>query len=34
MGKNYTAEELVGRTFFITMIGAGLFITTVFLFIL
>jgi hypothetical protein len=34
MGKNYTAEELVGRTFFITMVGVGLFIATVFLFIL
>jgi hypothetical protein len=34
MGKEYTAEELVGRTFFITMISVGLFIAAVFLFIL
>jgi hypothetical protein len=25
MGKEYSAEELVGKTFFITMIGTGLF---------
>ncbi len=34
MGKKYTAEELVGKTFFITMVGLGLFIAAVFLFIL
>lgn len=34
MGKEYSAEELVGRTFVITMVGVGLFIAAVFLFIL
>ena len=34
MGKKCTAEELVGKTFFITMVGLGLFIAAVFLFIL
>jgi hypothetical protein len=34
MGKEYTAEELVGKTFLITMISVGLFIAAVFLFIL
>jgi hypothetical protein len=34
MGKDYTAEELVGKTFFISMVGVGLFIASVFLFIL
>jgi hypothetical protein len=34
MGKQFSAEELVGRTFFITMVGVGLFIAAVFLFIL
>ncbi len=34
MAKEYTSEELVGRTFVITMTGVGLFILAVFLFIL
>ena len=34
MAKEYTSEELVGRTFAVTMIGVGLFILAVFLFIL
>ena len=34
MGKDYTAEELVGKTFLIVMVGVGLFIAAVFLFIL
>jgi len=34
MGKDFTAVELVDRTFMITMIGVGLFIASVFLFIL
>ncbi len=34
MGKPYSAEELVGKTFLITMVGVGLFIAAVFLFIL
>ncbi len=34
MGKEYTAEELVGKTFLITMVCVGLFIAAVFLFIL
>ena len=34
MGKQFTAEELVGKTFYITMVGVGLFIAAVFLFIL
>jgi hypothetical protein len=34
MAKEYTPEELVGRTFFITMVGIGLFIACVFLFVL
>jgi hypothetical protein len=34
MGKDYSAEELVGKTFYITMVGVGLFIAAVFLFIL
>jgi hypothetical protein len=34
MGKDYTSEELAGKTFLITMIGVGLFIASVFLFIL
>ena len=34
MGKQYTAEELVGKTFYITMVGVGLFIAAVFLFLL
>jgi len=34
MGKEYTADELVGKTFYISMVGVGLFIASVFLFIL
>ncbi len=34
MGKEYTAEELAGKMFLIAMVGAGLFIAAVFLFIL
>jgi hypothetical protein len=34
MGKEYTAEELVGKTFLITMVGVGLFIAAAFLFII
>lgn len=34
MAKEYTPEELVTRTFRITMAGVGLFIACVFLFIL
>jgi hypothetical protein len=34
MAKEYTADELVRKTFTITMIGVGLFIASVFLFIL
>jgi hypothetical protein len=34
MGKDYSAEELVSKTFMITMIGVGLFIAAVFIFIL
>ena len=34
MAKAYTSEELVSRAFVITMVGIGLFIAAVFLFIL
>jgi hypothetical protein len=34
MAKDYTAEELAAKTFFISMVGVGLFIASVFLFIL
>ncbi len=34
MGKEYTSEELVNKTFLVTMVGVGLFIVAVFLFIL
>ena len=34
MGKEYSAEELVRKTFLITMVSVGLFIAAVFLFIL
>ncbi len=34
MAKEYTAEELVGKTFLIMIVGVGLFIAAVFLFIL
>ncbi len=32
MAKEYTPEELVNKTFWITMVGVGLFIVVVFLF--
>ena len=34
MGKEYTSEELVSKVFVIVMVGLGLFIAAVFLFIL
>jgi hypothetical protein len=34
MAKDYSAEQLAVRTFVITMAGIGLFIATVFIFIL
>ena len=34
MAKEYTPEDLVGRTFVLTMVGVGLFIAAVFLFVL
>jgi len=34
MAKDYTPEELVNRTFGITVAGIGLFVAAVFLFIL
>ncbi len=34
MGKEYTPEELVSKTFKVSMIGVGLFILAVFVFIL
>jgi hypothetical protein len=34
MGKEYSAEELVSKTFMVSMVGVGLFIAAVFLFIL
>lgn len=34
MGKAYPADELAKRTFTVTMVGVGLFITVVFTFIL
>ena len=34
MGKDFSAEELASKTFLITMVGVGLFIAAVFLFIL
>jgi hypothetical protein len=34
MGKEYSAEELASKTYWITMVGVGLFIAAVFLFIL
>jgi len=34
MAKEYTSEELANKTFLITMVGVGLFIVAVFLFIL
>ena len=34
MGKAYPADELAKRTFYISMVGVGLFITVVFTFIL
>ncbi len=34
MAKEYTAEELVAKMFLITMVGVGVFVAAVFLFIL
>ena len=34
MANEYTPEELVGRAFLVTMVGIGLFIGIVFLYIL
>ncbi len=34
MAKEFTPEELVGLTFFISMVGIGLFLASVFIFIL
>ena len=34
MAKEYTSEELVKKTFVIAMVGVGLFVVAVFLFIL
>jgi hypothetical protein len=34
MGKEFSTEELASKTFLITMVGVGLFIAAVFLFIL
>ena len=34
MSKEYTAEELASKTFYITMAGIGLFIAAVFVFVL
>jgi hypothetical protein len=34
MAKDYSAEELAEKLFLITMIGVGLFVAAVFLFIL
>jgi len=34
MGKEYTSEELANRTFVASMVGVGLFIAAVFIFIL
>jgi len=34
MAKDYSAEDLAARVFYISMAGIGLFIATVFLFIL
>jgi hypothetical protein len=34
MGKEYSAEELVNKAFIASMVGLGLFIAAVFLFIL
>ncbi len=34
MGKEFSAEKLASKTFLITMVGVGLFIAAVFLFIL
>jgi hypothetical protein len=34
MAKDYSAEDLASRTFLISMAGIGLFIASVFLFIL
>jgi cbb3-type cytochrome oxidase subunit 1 len=34
MGKEYTSEALVHKAFWVSMVGVGLFIAAVFLFIL
>ena len=34
MAKDYSAEELAEKVFFIAMVGVGLFVAAVFLFIL
>ena len=34
MAKEYTPEELVGRSFLISMVGIGLFIASVFIYVL
>ncbi len=34
MAKEFTPEDLVGRAFLISMIGIGLFIVAVFLYVL
>jgi len=34
MAKSYTPDQLVSRTFLLTMVGIGLWIAAVFLFIL
>ncbi len=34
MAKEYTPEELAGRVFAISMVGIGLFIACIFLFVL
>ena len=34
MAKEYTPEELAGRSFLISMVGIGLFIASVFIYVL
>lgn len=34
MGKEYTAEEVAHTAFYVSMVGVGLFIAAVFLFVL
>ncbi len=33
MAKNFSPEQLVGRAFIVTMIGAGLYVAAVILFV-